>query len=286
MSYENAYVFFSDQNSSLDLTDSEDIDGDDLNPELPNLNQPFIPLDTPINTNPNSSVNPFELSESLPGDPPSTPPIVPPDKQLGSPPNVLKCDPQQSPPNTLYDVDFNISSHKDVSSQNSTINQQSYQAPQNAYSIMYGNSMPLTNQNFYQNNFLYQSSCQFQYFPQNYPYNFSMTSFCCNDCSFNGTLCLCKQITSANDMKAYLQRKITGNSGTRFNKKTLHYLYEIFALHYHWGPLTRAEKRNKMHVFKRLFENKFLVIDYIQKCPSIIDQVLLKKIISTKKTEQ
>lgn len=116
---------------------------------------------------------------------------------------------------------------------------------------------------------------------QNAFVGYQVSTYGCCSCFLTvGTISTCNHITSVDQMKAYLQRKISGNSGVRFNKATLHYLYNIFASTFNWSPLSRNEKRKKQYVFKRLFDNKYQVIDLIQKYPSIIDQVLLVKGLS------
>lgn len=76
-------------------------------------------------------------------------------------------------------------------------------------------------------------------------------------------------------LKEYLQFLISGDKKIRFKKEKLFYLFDIFVMMFGWVPLNRKEKRNKKLVFKRLFENKNVVVECIERFPSIIDQVLL-----------
>lgn len=108
--------------------------------------------------------------------------------------------------------------------------------------------------------------------------NCSALSFGCNACLFQRVShSICDQINNANQLKMYLQKIISGRSETRFNKDTLHHLYKLLAKMFGWGELTRSEKRNKQLVFQRLYENKLQVIECIQNCPFIIEQVLVKR---------
>lgn len=76
-------------------------------------------------------------------------------------------------------------------------------------------------------------------------------------------------------LKEYLQFLISGDKKIRFKKEKLFYLFDIFVMMFGWVQLKRKEKRNKELVFKRLFENKNVVVESIERFPSIIDQVLL-----------
>lgn len=87
----------------------------------------------------------------------------------------------------------------------------------------------------------------------------------------------CDQIHSIKDLIQYYQLRITGYKNIRFNRTTLHNLYNIYANIFGWKPLTRKEKRNKDLVFKHLFSNKDLVIGITEKNPSILVQVLLDR---------
>lgn len=91
----------------------------------------------------------------------------------------------------------------------------------------------------------------------------------------NGALKVGDKINSPNDLKEYLQKKISGDRKTRFNKTKLFYLFDIFVKMFGWRPLSRTEKRKKELVFQRLYENKQDVLDSIEKYPSIIEQVLV-----------
>ena len=91
----------------------------------------------------------------------------------------------------------------------------------------------------------------------------------------NGALKMGGRINSPNDLKEYLQKKISGDKKIRFNKTKLFYLFDIFVKMFGWRPLNRTEKRKKELVFQRLFENKQDVLDSIEKYPSIIEQVLV-----------
>lgn len=122
-----------------------------------------------------------------------------------------------------------------------------------------------------------QSKCLLQYHPYVTSCGHFTTVCSGSGCPKSGTVSSCSNIKNVKQMKEYLQLIISGNKNLRFNKKTLHYFYNLLAGMFCWSPLTRDEKRNKNLVFQKLFKNRNLVIDSINKYPSIIEQVFIIK---------
>ncbi|KAK8846406.1 hypothetical protein M9Y10_020424 [Tritrichomonas musculus] len=122
-----------------------------------------------------------------------------------------------------------------------------------------------------------QSKCLVQYHPYVTSCGHFTTVCSGSGCPKSGTVSSCSNIKNVKQMKEYLQLIISGNKNLRFNKKTLHYFYNLLAGMFCWSPLTRDEKRNKNLVFQKLFKNRNLVIDSINKYPSIIEQVFIIK---------
>lgn len=74
----------------------------------------------------------------------------------------------------------------------------------------------------------------------------------------------------------FLQYKIKGDRNVRFKKELLHSLYEIFQKKFKLEPLHRKDKRNKLRVFKKLFQIKDDVIYLINKYPKFyLDPIFL-----------
>lgn len=121
--------------------------------------------------------------------------------------------------------------------------------------------------NFYTFNVIPNSQCTMNgyYNPMNPQNNLSGLPHCISGyCAANdyASLGLSKFI-------GFLQYKISGDKNIRFRKEKLHALYEIFQEKFHWKKLDRKDKRNKQHVFKKLYQHKDLVKYLIQTCPEV-----------------
>lgn len=285
--------FSQDQNINMDISEdfpSEDVYSDGSDGRDPIDELPFIKLDK-IGENPNDS-----FSSSPRNDPPPSLPSIPPDKQQDQmpSPDPFSCDTSTGPPRNPHMglIDAKHQHLLNDASSRAPIFQQNYQIPNQPYII---NPPPVLAPGFCfapANPALvnYALPCHSHIFCQCSPcFGCNVSCFGCN-AGFPAIMgtnnSVCNQINSVDQMKAYLQRKITGRSDVRFNKKTLHYLYNIFAQSFGWRSLTRTEKRNKQLVFKRLFDNKVQVVQCIQSYPSIIEQVLLVKGLSKLKNSE
>ncbi|KAK8875930.1 hypothetical protein M9Y10_006108 [Tritrichomonas musculus] len=171
-------------------------------------------------------------------------------------------DPPAHEANPLYSVNININSLTPRSSNlPSTCNPTLFKCQPNFLQMNYNSSSPVPNNQFY----LYHSASNVQF-----PMNSSCFGLHCS--SVRNTYEAYATMQYNYELKkfiGYLNYKISGDRNIRFKKEKLHCLYNIFANHLGLKPLNRDDKRNKNHVFSKLFSHKDKVIECIEKKPEI-----------------